>query len=560
MKKSFPLIALIPLATVRAGDTHNVTPSIDHTRGLHRYFWANYEHFAGNSTKAQEWYNDIINASTSSVYTYKGYIAHLYQIHNYGAIVRLIDKLDGSFQDDPDIQLIFALSVRQTGNTAQSDERLVRLSERFKDHTEIIFHTVEALVQKKELENALVLIDNFLNTATKRPNGFIFHFLKAQLCAQLGKVQEARQHITICLDKHPRFDKGWLLFALIQEQVGQIGEAIRGYSSYLQLSGDNNEQIKHHLLQLSMRQKALESRTQVLNPNADAYDKALSLMKLKKYDEALAHLDRYLAAQPDDPAARTLKVQILIAATHYDQLFTALKTWLTQEPTNQLCLQTLKLLARTEIPLATLTNFLESMKTQDALRITMLTHLADLYARNKQPEKALECYEQLRTAPIDRELKAKVCYQIAAHYYDKGNYTAMLPVLLEGIGAQPSFAPLNNLLAYHYASEGKELDKAQQYIDIALKNQTRNPHFLDTQALIHLKRGSHAQALAVLETIIKQIPQDPTVQLHLAQALAQQGEVKRALGFARRVADYTHNADERTTAHALIEQLKNKAT
>src|SRR5690606_12430427 len=150
------------------------------------------------------WYNEIFTSEKPSVFSNKGYLHLLNSNKNYTRIVELMPKLAKNFSTDIDIQLIFVNALKQTGKIKESDDLLLKLNQIYKTHPEVAFHTAETLIRRKELKNAILAIDDFLNSSPNRPNNFIFHFLKSQAYTKLNQLKEAQESIQLCLDAHPR--------------------------------------------------------------------------------------------------------------------------------------------------------------------------------------------------------------------------------------------------------------------------------------------------------------------------------------------------------------------
>src|SRR5205085_11275341 len=119
--------------------------------------------------------------SKPDIAVYKGYIAFLFGIRAYAYIVQQIPQLEERFKDDVEMNLIFAQALQKNGKEKESEERFIGLGNRFKTNQTVIFQVARIYVSRKEPENAISAIDGLLNSSPKRPNNFIFHFLKAQI-------------------------------------------------------------------------------------------------------------------------------------------------------------------------------------------------------------------------------------------------------------------------------------------------------------------------------------------------------------------------------------------
>ena len=522
---------------------------------LHTYFWANYQQFRGNKEKANEWYTNMFAAeSKPSIYTNRGYIHFLYDNNNNQRIVELMPKLDEVFKKDADVQLIFAQALKKTNAIKQADDKITQLAHQFPTHPEIVFQAAEAMVRNKEHTNALAIIDEYLNNSSRRPNNFIFSFLKAQIHSQLGDYKEARASIQTCLEAHPRFPQGWLLLALLEEQAGKLDQAIKGYTSYLEVAG-SNKQIEQHLVGLVFKQNSLKNNRGMVVINKNCFEKAMILFERKQYKQALEQLDVCLSQNPQDPNMRLLKVQILTAMKAYDQTIDLLTEWSIKEPQSHIWLQALHLLPRTKVVShASIIAALEKINQTRQNDLVCALYLADLYTRTNQAQKALDAHTKALGLATDNALKMRIAYQIALIYYENKQHDAMAHILESSDKLNIVYPPALNLLAYYYTTDKKHYDKAQALIDKALEHDPLNPHFLDTKALILYKKGDYLQSLNLLTQVVQEIPHDSTVLIHLAKVHKKLGNTYNALNIMQHAQRHALNDYEKKTTESLIQQ------
>jgi tetratricopeptide (TPR) repeat protein len=524
MKKVLIFVSMMSSSLLYAtGDTPNT--SVDN---FHAYIWANYKGFGAQYADAQQWYNKLLQANPPA-HVYKGYINFLADTGQVTTLISLIPKLDQLFAQDADIQLIFALALQKGGNKQEADERYLRLSSQFKTHQSIVFQAANIYIARKEPENALTLIDGLLNNTPKKPNNFVFLFLKAQLYTQLQQPDKALDAVKACLAMQPHFDKGWLLYALLEEQAGRLTEAVKGYTSYLEIAGGSSPDIERHLLQLAFKQKNVLTSTATPPITNNGFAKALQLFESKEYTNALKTVDEHLARKPDDTEGRLLKIQILTALKQYGPATQQLKQWILKEPTNVVWFNTLHLLCRKGLQYQKAINTLEEVLNQQPTNTLALLNLADFNTRARNYERALSYHRQALKESADAQMKTKILFTMALIYHEKNDDDAMEKVLEEGLALGKDFPPLLNLLAYHYATQNKKLTQAQKLIALALQKNKNNPHFLDTQATILYAQKEYAKALEILESIKPQLPHDPAMLRTLSKTHYQLGNKKEAI-------------------------------
>jgi len=101
------------------------------------------------------------------------------------------------------------------------------------------------------------------------------------------------------------------------------------------------------------------------------------------------------------------------------------------------------------------------------------------------------------------------------------------------LAVNPSATFAANNLAWLYAQQGVNLDLALQWAQTAKRAEPDNPNVIDTLGVVMMKKQLWTSAVAELRDAVGRAPKNPTIHLHLAQALA--GNGKRAE--ARRIAE-----------------------
>jgi predicted Zn-dependent protease len=526
------------------------------TNAIHNYFWANYQLFNNNAVEAQRWYNKLLT-SNPPIYFYRGYVSFLFGVKAYAEIVKLIPKLDTHYHDDVDLQLIFAQALMGVGNTQASNDLFIRLSNQFKTNQAAVFQAAQIYMSKKEPENAIAVIDSLLNSSPKKSNNFIFHFLKAQIYVQQQDNTKALSAVTACLEMHRHFDKGWLLFALLQEQKGELTDAIAGYTNFLETSAVKDPSIQQHLVQLAFKQKMEQQNKKTGVTEQSCFALALSSFESKHYLPALEHINHCLDKTPADPQARLLKIQILTALNAPAQAADTIKPWIYENPDAQTWYQSLHLLCAAGLTHHKAIAILEDIAHKHPNALRPYLYLADLNTRIGNTETALSHHQRALTATDDSALKTKILFHMGYLYTIQNKADLAQKTLEEGRALGHNFPPLLNLLAYHYATQKKNLSKAEQLINQALAAST-NPHFLDTKALVLYKQKKYNHALRILQTIETQAPHDFTILKHLAKTYYRLGNKVKALETITNAKQYAHYDHEKNKADFMINQWKTK--
>lgn len=506
---------------------------------LHRYFWASYQHQRGNAQESLDWYNRILK-SEKPHYADKGYASLLFATGNYGPLLKLQPTIEKKFKDDSELAFLVAQALEKTGQQDEADKRYIDLQKQFKGHQEIAFQTINVYLRRKELENALEIIEAVLNNSPRKPNNFIFYFLQSQIYSSLGKKQLALNSVKKALELHPHFDKGWLLKAMLEEQMGKLGDAIKGYKTYLEIAGSSTlGTVEQHLLELTFKQKILQQKSASSSGNKPCIERAQQLFGQKEYAQALEQVNSCLETERTHAEANLLKIQILNALDHTDEAVTTLQDLMIEEPENEVWFKALHLMTRTTLAVDAAIKALSDVEKAHPNTKLVTLYLADLYGRAGNTEKTLTFLKKGLALTKDKEVQVRILFQMGLCYFDKKDYKPMKEALEKGYKLSTSFTPLSNLLAYYYATKGKNLTQAQKIISQVLKQEPTNPHFLDTQALIFYKEKKYAKAEVELKKLHTQEPQDATIARHLSKVyhrLGKHDQARKTLESAVRVA------------------------
>ncbi len=522
------------------------------SQNLQRYMLANYYQFGNDIKNAHYWYSQITPNAHDQNWVYVGYIPFLAAQNDFKTIASLIPTLDEPFKNNQEIQFIFANALEQVGKKNEAHTRLASLNEKNKGNQELAFKVVQMYIERSEPENALKVIDNLLNNSPRRPNNFIFYFVKSQILVQLNKKTEALACIKQCIQMYPRFDKSWLLYAVLQEQEGKLEEAIKGYSSYLETTTDAKAAIEQHLLGLSLRQKM---HRQIAPAQEDHLARAQQLFDTEQFMPALTAINHHLKAQSLDAHAGLLKIQILVALKDIDKAASTLQEWIIADKKNDLWIETLHLLTYVGLSYKKAFDILEATAHKKKSSTPLALYQADLALRDNNQLQALDILRKAYPTIQEPLLKVKVATQIGIIYYEQDRWKQALQILEDAHKLAISYAPLENLLAYIYAAKEKKYVKAEEFINKALAHDSDNPHFLDTKAFIAYKQKKYADALTLFQKVAHHSPTDYTILCHLGKCYHKTGDHDRALQSIRAALTVAKNDKDKKEAQKLIERL-----
>lgn len=172
------------------------------------------------------------------------------------------------------------------------------LRDRFPDHPELPLLAGSLAALQNDWQQAYT---EFTKSLKQRPNDFRIHYNLGIAAYQLGRKEEARQHLQKTVQLKPDYTTAWKALGMVHEALQQPREAVRAYTEALQRKPDDlPTRLKRAQLfqQLQESENALadyQHLTKLYPKNPDALLGAgLMLMQLQRYGDAKQYLGRAL--------------------------------------------------------------------------------------------------------------------------------------------------------------------------------------------------------------------------------------------------------------------------
>jgi len=330
----------------------------DYARSLLKYTQALTEQARGNDKQAKILYEELLKAG-APVHVYSGLLRLYDQSGDNRKIAALAPLLEEQFVEDPDILLIFSRAFGAIGDKEEANRRLIELSQRFPGHQEIALNAVETFLQLREPGNAIRVLDNMLESDARNINKHVFHFLRAQVYMRMLNYTQALAALDTALEYNPHFQRAQILRRLIEEQRGQLTQAIRGQTVVLDMTKNAQETMKKHVLQLITGQR------KQLKPDAErkeeCFRKALKMLEEGQYFQSLTLINNCLKSAPGNVELRLLKIEILMSMRRVDDAVNTLTKWVLSDPNREVWCEALNMLAHSDVSPETIISAFESI-------------------------------------------------------------------------------------------------------------------------------------------------------------------------------------------------------
>jgi tetratricopeptide (TPR) repeat protein len=239
-------------------------------------------------------------------------------------------------------------------------------------------------------------------------------------------------------------------------------------------------------------------------------------------ERSVAVSQSWLAADPDNTAARLLHITLLWRAGVTDDAEKMLTELYKEHPDDAEVLQSLRVVltqdhGSSDRYVATI----EERFTQHPDDLTAAEELVNAYTRQSHDADALRVIARARDAVKD---DVNLLY-FTAHLYDSvgaanAHRDETIAVLETALKIDPGAAGPNNDLGYLFADEGVNLERAETLIRRAVRAEPDNTAYLDSLGWVLYKLGRFAEARTDLEqAAAPQSQADPIVLNHLGDDL-----------------------------------------
>ncbi|MCK4650696.1 tetratricopeptide repeat protein [Candidatus Babeliales bacterium] len=454
------------------------------------YSNACYHHFSGKIDKSLKLFQKSFS-NNFSVYIYEGFFRLLFDIGQFTKIIDLEKKVKGVFDNNLDIQLIFAKAFFGANIIDQAEKLFEKLVKKYPYNEPCTYYMTICYIKNNKIDKALQFIEKCIKNPSLRSKHFLFYFLASRIHLQSGNNQKALELIKHSLNLYPRFEKGWLFKALLEEQLGRVKNAISGYQKFLDIVG-RDLIVEKQLINLLYSSGEFNQAADLLrkikaNTTEHFSDLALLEWKAGNYKEALKNINKSLQKNPQFRKSKLLKIEVLLSQNKKDEVLEFLKNWISREPQDISIIRILLLLNKNQNPISkdSILNVLENIsKKIKNPTLGILSALIDLYLEKEEHKKVILTCQKLLMITNDEEIKSKILFQIGYTYFVKNEYDNAKTALKKAIKTKNPYLSAFNLLAYIE----KDLVYAEKLARIAVNAQPNCYYYLDTLGFVLLKQ------------------------------------------------------------------------
>ena len=331
------------------------------------------------------------------------------------------------------------------------------------------------LEARGQTKQALALVDQLMERQGQPAVELLLQ--KARLLVQQDRPDQAAKLLEEAIDTRPKAERLYARLLTLYKQAGSIPDRSERY-----------EQVLWQLRRSLPTSPVLLMELAVRNARRGQSDQAIQLLK------------RIRQQKPGHGEATALLLQIFRQRGQNQQIIELARKAL-REPTLD-----------TPMPVA-----------------RMLWQYLIAAEKPKQARKQIK-------AAIERfpEHRADLRHQLSLLYQQRGKREAAARVMQQTLKESPDHTMTQNGLAYLWAQQGKNLDRALELANQALDSMPESVAILDTVGWVHYKRGEFKQALNYLKQARQQLKQqtgqpDPIILSHLGDAYYRLDQPMRAI-------------------------------
>ena len=123
------------------------------------------------------------------------------------------------------------------------------------------------------------------------------------------------------------------------------------------------------------------------------------------------------------------------------------------------------------------------------------------------------------------------------------------------LNINPDFAPAANNLAYLLTVQGKNIDEALGYAQMAKEKLFDDPNVMDTLGLIYYKKGLYDSAIGEFADSLEKIPDNAHVHYHLGLAYHKKGDQDRSRAELEKALSLDEEFDGSDEARRILSEL-----
>ena len=452
----------------------------------------------------------------------------------------------------PAIQRLAAEAKAKSGHLREAEQLYRALYEADPGDREIAAALIDVLEDQDKLDEALAVLEQL--AARDSENPAVGERIVLDL-ARAGRFPEAEQRARAILTRRQENRAAQRLLATVLFERGTSAEGERILRNLMDVDADDPAARRLLASEYVRERRFNEAKTMYQDMITAAGDeprkreiKAAAVIELG----FIAYLERdYAEAQKilspvaiNGPSVQGRAARILLAADRDSEDFTdglaRAKAFAAAQPKDP----------EWEAATAEFAYRLGDRKaaetTLDALgasgQLEKMLAAADAYGRLKRYDAAVRI---AREAAAKNPESTDALFRLASSLERGGNPAEGEKVFLQLLAMRPNDSATQNYLGYMWADQGVQLDKARDMLEKAVAREPRNAAYLDSLGWAYFRLGELQNADKNLREAYRREPADPTIEEHIGDLEARQGNIEGAIRHWEKALALKHDEPDR---------------
>lgn len=373
-----------------------------------------------------------------------------------------------------------------------------------------------------------------LKACEKRVKGKgIFSYYIGKMLVDNGDLEGAKKYFKRSSKLEPEFSQATMALGLVHEEQNKKSKAIEIYKKYLKQK-PNDTLILSRLTQLMFSLQKFQEATPYAERLSDLDPEDLNLkVKLgilytdgKEYQKAIGIFKELLTRAPDND-----KILYYLGAIYQEiKQFENSVDFFSRVPSNSGLYQDSSLQAAQMLSSLALEQWKErgeegrfhkrfvghvDVKAAELkeMAVEFKVIKAGYFESLERNEVAIKALEEVAQS---ENFSDNHRYYLASLYEKQGNYEKVMPIIEGILKRNPDDAYAYNFLGYSLLQKGEELDRAFKLISKAVELKPKDGYIRDSLGWYYYKTGDTERALTELQKAVKFVPNDVSIQKHLA--------------------------------------------
>lgn len=484
----------------------------------------------------------------------------------------LEDVFKASKRKELKVGLVLAGVYSSLGKIKQSRVVYKRLMKVHPKNEESCIFLAKSYALEKKTKRAVAL----LNKCQRRDRGKgIYSYYIGKIFVDKKNYKTAKNYFKRSIKEEKDFSQAVMALGLIHEELGHHKKALYTYKKYLK-KNPSDSLILSRLVQLMFTQEQFVEVIEYAERLSDYEPDNLNLkVKLgilykdaKHFNKSIQTFKDLLAHAPDNDKILYYLGGIYQEVKDYNNSITFFgkieeDSGLYQDSSFQIA-QMLSVMAKDEYLNEKLNgpnhekfiSYIDSkIKEIKSFKVDFSVVKAAYFESLEDHDEAIEVLEHVKD---DKTFSNEHRFYLAALFEKEEEFSKATEVIEQVLESEPKNAHAWNFLGYSLLERNEKLDKAYEYIKKAVSLSPKDGYIRDSLGWYYFKKGNIQKALVELKAAVKLVPDDVSINKHLAIVFTNLKDFKTAKKYIKKALQTAQTETERKELFNVLKELEQK--